>query len=220
MESRSETVTNGISGPDYASPEAVEEQVTAVATGEESPPQETAADPVLQSPIYKLAEQLITEAGKAAELTKSEAIQEAEADAAKIRADAEAEAREQVLEPARAEAEAKSRTVIAEAEREAQRVLKSASEEAQELVQAATQSATHIESETKARVQRLTDTVTEEIRSALRDINDLLPPSLLPTSEESAEHSGDPLEEIAASVPLEREDGVEETSAPGSVGTR
>ena len=215
MESRSETVTNGLSGPDYASPEAAEEQVTAVANGKESPPEETEVDPVLQSPIYKLAEQLITEAGKAAELTKAEAIQGAEVEAAKILADAELEAREQVLEPARAEAEAKSRTIIAQAEQEAQRVLKSASEEAQELVQAAKQSAGHIESETTARVQRLTDTVTEEIRSALRDINDLLPPS-----EESAEHSGDQLDEIAATVPLEREDGVEETSAPGPIGTR
>ncbi len=215
MERTSETVTNGLSGPDYASPEAAEEQATAVANGEEPTPQETEADPVLQSPIYKLAEQLITEAGKAAELTKSEAIQEAEAEAARIRAHAEAEAREQVLEPARAEAEAKSRTIIAQAEQEAQRVLKSAAEEAQEMVHAAKQSATHIESETKARVQRLTDAVTEEIRSALGDINDLLPPS-----EESGEHSGDQLEEIAATVPLEREDGVEETSEPGPVGTR
>ncbi len=214
MESRSETVTNGLSGADHASPEAGAEQVTAVANGKESPPQETEVDQVLQSPIYKLAEQLITEAGKAAELAKSEAIQEAETEAAKIRADAEVEAREQVLEPARAEAEAKSRTIVAEAEQNAERVLKSAAEEAQELVQAARQSASHIESETKARVQRLTDTVTEEIRSALGDINDLLPPS-----EESAEHSDDQLEEIAASVPLEREDGVEETSAPGAVGT-
>ncbi len=170
---------------------------------------------MLQSPIYKLAEQLITEAGKAAELTRSEAIQEAEAEAARIRAQAEAEAREQVLEPARAEAEAKSRTIIAQAEQEAQRVLKSATEEAREMVQTAKQSATHIESETKARVQRLTDTVTEEIRLALGDINDLLPPS-----QESAEHSSEQLEEIAASAPLEREDGVEETSAPGSIGTR
>ncbi len=200
MERTSDTVTNGVSGPDYASPEAAEEQVTAVASGEESPPQETEVDPVLQSPIYKLAEQLITEAGKAAELTKSGAIQEAEAEAAKIRAAAELEAREQVLEPARAEAEAKSRTIIAQAEQEAQRVLKSATEEAREMVQAATKSATHIESETRARVQRLTDTVTEEIRSALGDINDLLPPSLLPPSEEPAEDSGEQLEEIAASV--------------------
>ena len=76
------------------------------------------------------------------------------------------------------------------------------------------QSASHIESETKARVQRLTDTVTQEIRSALVDINDLLPPS-----EDSAEHPGDQLEEMGASAPLEREDGVEETSAPGPVGT-
>ena len=81
-------------------------------------------------------------------------------------------------------------------------------------VQAAKLAASHIESETKARVQRLTDTVAEEIQSALEDINDLVPPS-----EESAEHSGDQREEIAASVPLEREDGVEETSASGSVGT-
>ncbi len=215
MERTGETLTNGLSGPDYASPEAGEEQVTAVANANESPPEETEADPVLQSSIYKLAEQLITEAGTAAELTKSEAIQEAEAEAAKIRADAELEAREQVLEPARAEAEAKSRTIVSNAEQEAQRVLKSAAEEAQELVQAARQSASHIESETKARVQRLTDAVTEEIRSALKDINDLLP-----SSEESSEHSDDQLAEIAASVPLEREDGVEETSAPGSVGTR
>ena len=215
MESRSETVTNGLSGPDYASPEAAEEQVTAVANGKESPPEETEVDPVLQSPIYKLAEQLITEAGKAAELTKAEAIQGAEVEAAKILADAELEAREQVLEPARAEAEAKSRTIIAQAEQEAQRVLKSASEEAQERVQAAKQSAGHIESETTARVQRLTDTVTEEIRSALRDINDLIPPS-----EESSDQSGDQLDEMAATVPLEREDGVEETSAPGPIGTR
>ena len=215
MESTSETVTDELSGAEHASPEAREEQVTAVANGKESPPQETEADPVLQSPIYKLAEQLIAEAGKAAQLTKAEAIQEAETDAAKIRGDAEVEAREQVLEPARAEAEAKSRSIIAEAEQEAQRVVESAAEEAQELVQAAKQSASHIESETKDRVQRLTDTVTEEIRSALRDINDLFPSS----DEESAEHPGDQLKEIAASVPLEREDGVEETSAPGSVGT-
>ena len=214
MESRSETVTNGISGADHASPEAVEEQVTAVADGEESPPQETEIDPVLQSPIYKLAEQLMTEASTAAELMKAEAIQEAEAEAAKIRADAELEAREHVLVPARAEAEAQSRTIVATAEQNAERVLKSAAEEAQALVQGAKQSASHIESETKARVQRLTDTVTQEIRSALVDINDLLPPS-----EESAEPSGDQLEEIAASAPLEREDGVEETSAPGPVGT-
>ena len=73
---------------------------------------------------------------------------------------------------------------------------------------------THIESESKARVQRLTDTVTQEIRSAFGDIDDLLPPS-----EESAEPSGDLMEEIAASEALEREDGVEETSAPGSGGT-
>ena len=214
MERKGDAVTNGVSGAERASPEAGEEQVTAVANAKESPPQETEADPVLQSPIYKLAEQLIAEAGKAAELTKAEAIQEAEAEAAKIRADAEIEAREQVLEPARAEAEAKSKTIVAEAEQEAERVLESAAHEAQELVQAAKQSASHIESETKARVQRLTDTVAEEIRSALGDINDLLPPN-----EESAEHSGDELEEIAASVPLEREDGVEETSAPGPVGT-
>ena len=214
MESRGETLTNGLSGADYASPEVEEEQVTAVANGEESPPRETEVDQVLKSPIYKLAEQLITEAGKAAELTKSEAIQEAETEAAKIRADAELEAREQVLEPARAEAEAQSRTIVAEAEQNAERVLKSAAEEAQELVQAAKQSASHIESETKARVQRLTDTVTQEIRSALVDINDLLPPS-----EDSAEHPGDQLEEMGASAPLEREDGVEETSAPGPVGT-
>ncbi len=134
---------------------------------------------------------------------------------AKIRADVEVEARWHVLEPARAEAEAQSRTIVAEAEQNAERVLKSATEEAQELVQAAKQSASHIESETKARVQRLTDTVTEEIRSALEDINDLLPPS-----EESAELSGDQLEEVAASMPLEREDGVEETSAPGTAGAR
>ena len=215
MESRSETVTNGLSGPDYASAEAVEEQVTEVADGKESPPQETEVDPVLQSPIYRLAEQLITEAGKAAELTKAEAVQEAETEAAKIRADAEVEAREQVLEPARAEAEAQSRTIVATAEQNAERVLKSAAEEAQALVQAAKQSASHIESETKARVHRLTDTVTQEIRSALEDINDLLPPS-----EESPERSGDQLEEIAASVPPEREDGVEETSAPGPAGAR
>ena len=119
-----------------------------------------------------------------------------------------------MLEPARAEAEAQSRTIVATAEQNAERVLKSAAEEAQALVQAAKQSASHIESETKARVQRLTDTVTQEIRSALVDINDLLPPS-----EESAQPSGDQLEEIAASAPLEREDGVEETSAPGPVGT-
>lgn len=218
MESTSETVTDELNGAEHASPEAGEEQVTAVADDKESPPQETEADPVLQSPIYKLAEQLIAEAGKAAELTKAEAIQEAETDAAKIRADAEVEAREQVLEPARAEAEAKSRSIIAEAEQEAQRVVESAAEEAQELVQAAKQSASHIESETKDRVQRLTDTVTEEIRSTLKDINDLLPPSE-GSSEESSEHSGDQLEEIAASVPPEREDGVEETSAPGPVGT-
>jgi vacuolar-type H+-ATPase subunit H len=215
MESRRETVTNGLSGADHASPEAGEEQVTAVANGNESPPQEAEADAVLQSPIYKLAEQLITEAGKAAELTKADAIQEAETEAAKIRADAEVEAREQVLEPARAEAEAKSRTIIAKAEHEAQQVLKSAAEEAQELTQAAKQSASHIESETRGRVQRLTDTVAGEIRSALKDINDLLPPS-----EESDEHPGDQLEEMSASVPLEREDGVEETSAPGPAGTR
>ncbi len=55
----------------------------------------------------------------------------------------------------------------------------------------------------------------EALGWALVDINDLLPAS----SEESAEHSGDQLEEIAASVPVEREDGVEETSAPGPVGT-
>ena len=218
MESRSETVTNGLSGPEKASPEAVEEQATAVADGEESPPQETEFDPVLRSPIYKLAEQLITEASKAAELTKAEAIQEAETEAAKIRADAEVEAREQVLEPARAEAETESRTIVEDAQLEAERVLKSAAEEAQELVQAAKQSASHIESETRARVQRLADTVTEEIRSTLKDINDLLPPSE-GSSEESSEHSGDQLEEIAASVPPEREDGVEETSAPGPVGT-
>ena len=215
MESRRETVTNGLSGADHASPEAGEEQVTAVANGKELPAEEAEADPVLQSPIYKLAEQLMTEAGKAAELTKAEAIQEAETEAAKIRAGAEVEAREQVLEPARAEAEAKSRTIIAKAEQEAQQVLKSAAEEAQELAQAAKQSASHIESETKARVVRLTDTVTEEIRSALGDINDLVP-----RSEESADHSGDQLDEIAASAPLEREDGVEETSAPGPIGTR
>jgi vacuolar-type H+-ATPase subunit H len=185
--------------------------VTAVANGKESPPQETEVDQVLQSPIYKLAEQLIAEAGKAAELTKAKAIQEAETEAAKIRADAEVEAREQVLEPARAEAEAKSRTIVSEAEQSAERVLKSAAEEAQGLVQAARQSAGHIESETKARVRRLTDTVTQEIRSTLEDINDLLPPS-----EESADHPGDQLEEMAASVPLEREDGVEETSAAGA----
>ena len=215
MESRRETVTNGLTNADNASAEAGgEEQVTAVAKGKESPPQEAEADPVLQSPIYKLAEQLIAEAGKAAELTKAEAIQEAEGEAAKIRADAEVEAREQVLEPARAEAEAESRMIIEDAERQAERLLKSAEEEAHELVQAGKQAASHIESETKARVQRLADTVTEEIRSALEDIRDLLPPS-----EESVEPSGDQLEEIAASVPLEREDGIEETSASGSVGT-
>ena len=215
MESRSETVTNGLSGAEHAPPEAGEEQVTAVAKDAESPPQETEADPVLQSPIYRLAEQLIAESVKAVELTKAEAIQQAEVEAAKIHADAEVEAREQVLEPARAEAEAKAQTIIAEAEQEAQRVLESAAEEAQRLVQAAKQSAGHIESETTARVQRLTDTVTEEIRSALRDINDLIPPS-----EESSDQSGDQLDEMAATVPLEREDGVEETSAPGPIGTR
>ena len=215
MESRRETVTNGLSGADHASAEAEEEQPTAVANGKESPPQDAEADPVLQSPIYKLAEQLMTEAGKAAELTKAEAVQEAETEAAKIRADAEVQAREQVLEPARAEAEATSRTIIAKAEQEAQQLLKSAAEDAQELARAARQSASHIESETQVRVQRLTDTVTEEIRSALRDINDLLPPS-----EESAEPSDDQLEEVAASASPEREDGVEETSALGPVGTR
>ena len=58
MESRRDTVTNGISGSDHASPETGEERATTVANGKDSPPQETEVDQVLQSPIYKLAEHL------------------------------------------------------------------------------------------------------------------------------------------------------------------
>ena len=173
-----------------------------------SPPERTEFDPVRESPIYKFAEQLMSEAQSLADKSKEEVIGAANAEAAKIRADAEVEAREKILEPAQLEAESKARITIADGEQKAREILSSARDEAKQIGATAKDRAERMESEAGGRIQRLTDTVTEEIRSALKDIT-----RLLPGSEGAADAPDEELEVEDASATPDDTAGAEDQAA-------
>lgn len=123
-----------------------------------------------ETPLYRLAQQLLGEVDKVVLDVREQAKRNAEVEAAKIRADAEKSARDEALEHAEVESEARSRESVRAAEEQAEVVLRGANEVAGRLIQDAKEKAQRLESKARERLSRAIHTLTADVSPEVENL--------------------------------------------------